>query len=175
MRAITVRQPWAWAIVHGGKDVENRSRNIAGSYRGPVAIHAGLALADLIDTENRLVAQAVGRLARAGQREGLRVVPARVGDPDDGRHRITERFGHRGAFVGIVELVDVHHATQCRAVGPLDPDDDRHCSRWAMHGHHHLVLADARPLREPVPTRGRLGLWTPDAGTIDAIIQAVAS
>jgi hypothetical protein len=30
MRALTVRQPWAWAIVHGGKDIENRTRNIAG-------------------------------------------------------------------------------------------------------------------------------------------------
>ena len=42
MKAITVRQPWAWAIMHDGKDVENRSRNIAGTYRGPVVIHAGL-------------------------------------------------------------------------------------------------------------------------------------
>jgi len=46
MRALTVRQPWAWAIVHGGKTVENRSRNIAGNYRGPIAIHAGLADAE---------------------------------------------------------------------------------------------------------------------------------
>ena len=46
MRAITVRQPWAWAIVHGGKDIENRTRNIAGAYRGPVAIHAAQAEAD---------------------------------------------------------------------------------------------------------------------------------
>lgn len=43
MRILTVRQPWAWAIIHGGKDVENRVRNIAGDYRGPVAIHAGAA------------------------------------------------------------------------------------------------------------------------------------
>ena len=26
MRAISVRQPHAWAIIHGGKDVENRSQ-----------------------------------------------------------------------------------------------------------------------------------------------------
>ena len=39
MRVISVRQPWAGSIVHHGKDVENRSRNIAGSYRGLVAIH----------------------------------------------------------------------------------------------------------------------------------------
>jgi hypothetical protein len=39
MRALTVQQPWAWAIVHGGKDVENRTQ--AWGYRGPLAIHAG--------------------------------------------------------------------------------------------------------------------------------------
>ena len=41
-RILTVRQPWAWAIIHGGKNVENRVRNIAGDYRGPVAIHSAL-------------------------------------------------------------------------------------------------------------------------------------
>lgn len=39
-RILTVRQPWAWAIIHGGKTVENRVRNISGDYRGPVLIHA---------------------------------------------------------------------------------------------------------------------------------------
>jgi hypothetical protein len=42
VRILTVRQPWAWAIIHGGKTVENRVRNIAGDYRGPVLIHVGL-------------------------------------------------------------------------------------------------------------------------------------
>jgi hypothetical protein len=39
MMALTVRQPWAWAIVHADKTVENRSW--ATTYRGPLAIHAG--------------------------------------------------------------------------------------------------------------------------------------
>lgn len=42
MRIVTIRPPWAQLIVNYGKDVENRVRNIAGGYRGPVAIHAGL-------------------------------------------------------------------------------------------------------------------------------------
>lgn len=37
MRALTVRQPWAWLIFHG-KDVENREWST--NYRGPLAIHA---------------------------------------------------------------------------------------------------------------------------------------
>jgi hypothetical protein len=38
MKALTVWQPSAWAIVAGHKDVENRSW--ATHYRGPVLIHA---------------------------------------------------------------------------------------------------------------------------------------
>src|SRR5215207_5140743 len=40
LRAITILQPWAWAIIHGGKDIENRSWWTR--YRGLLAIHAGL-------------------------------------------------------------------------------------------------------------------------------------
>jgi hypothetical protein len=39
VRMLTVRQPWAWALIHAGKDVENRSRYF--SYRGTLLIHAG--------------------------------------------------------------------------------------------------------------------------------------
>ena len=38
MKALSVRQPWAYAIMYLGKDVENRTRLTR--YRGPVAIHA---------------------------------------------------------------------------------------------------------------------------------------
>ena len=39
MRALSIRQPWAWLIVHGPKDVENRTWST--DYRGPLLIHAG--------------------------------------------------------------------------------------------------------------------------------------
>lgn len=41
--ALSVRQPWAWAIIHGGKDIENRDwrrPNPGLSFRGRVCIHA---------------------------------------------------------------------------------------------------------------------------------------
>lgn len=37
-RFITVRQPWAWLIVYGPKDIENRSWTV--SHRGVLLIHA---------------------------------------------------------------------------------------------------------------------------------------
>lgn len=39
-RALSIKQPWAWLIVNGYKDVENRSRRT--HHRGPLLIHAGL-------------------------------------------------------------------------------------------------------------------------------------
>ena len=38
--ALSIRQPYAWLVVHGIKDIENRSRRT--HYRGKVLIHAPL-------------------------------------------------------------------------------------------------------------------------------------
>jgi len=39
IRALTLQQPWAWAVIQGYKDVENRSWST--SHRGLLLIHAG--------------------------------------------------------------------------------------------------------------------------------------
>lgn len=42
-KALSVRQPWAWAIIHAGKDIENRSWQAVNHglrVRGRIAIHA---------------------------------------------------------------------------------------------------------------------------------------
>ncbi len=39
-RALSIRQPWTWAILYAGKRVENRTWYT--DYRGPIFIHAGL-------------------------------------------------------------------------------------------------------------------------------------
>lgn len=39
MKALSIRQPWAWLIVKGHKDVENRTWPT--SFRGKFLIHAG--------------------------------------------------------------------------------------------------------------------------------------
>lgn len=38
MKALSIRQPWAWMILHAGKDIENRDWNTR--FRGTVLIHA---------------------------------------------------------------------------------------------------------------------------------------
>lgn len=39
-RALSIRQPWAWAILNAGKRIENRPRRF--HYRGPICLHASL-------------------------------------------------------------------------------------------------------------------------------------
>ncbi|MBO3663717.1 ASCH domain-containing protein [Microbacterium stercoris] len=152
MRILTVRQPWAWAIIHGGKDVENRVRNIAGDYRGPVAIHA--ARADAEDAPETVWWD------HADWYRARRAQPLRW-DPT---------WSDRGAIIGVVDLVDV--------LPPSYYDDaeanEAWCSEWAMPGHWQLVLENPRPLAEPIPYRGALGLRRLDDETVARIAEVLA-
>ena len=142
MRILTVRQPWAWAIMHGGKDVENRGRNIAGSYRGPIAIHAGLTAVDhgdaLWDVERFRSA------IKGSNAASLRAMDV------------------RGGIIGVVDLVDVHRGHWSES-----------CSPWAEDDAHHLVLRNPRPLADPIPYRGALGLRPLDDATTAAVLESI--
>jgi hypothetical protein len=131
MRVLTVRQPWAWAIIHGGKDVENRTRNLAGDYRGPVAIHVATAC-PLLDDETR-VSRLVGRSVRTMKSFA----------PVDGGH-----------IIGVVDLVAVVDGREPSPKGVEVLGE----SPWADPDMWHLYLTNPRPLREPIPYRGGLGL-----------------
>ena len=171
LRVLTVRQPWAWAIVHGQKDVENRVRSL-GPYRGPVAIHASLALDHEYDV--RLIGEAVGRLARS-TRAGLELVAKHAGAVRTPGNEITERFGNLGAVIGVVDLVGSHayHRTGSGCRSNLRHMRPVLCSPWALPDHHHLELANPRPLATPIPAKGRLGLWRPDPDLTAAILAAL--
>lgn len=148
MKALTVQQPWAWAIVHGGKDVENRTQ--AWGYRGPLAIHAGSRLSDR-------------GLDHPGYRSAMARQTARV------RHVVDVRK----AFIGVVDLVEVHVAADgCCDSEWAEASYDEHGGR-TRRDIVHLVLEHPRPLPEPIPCRGALGLWTPPADVLDQL-QAVA-
>jgi len=58
MRALTIHQPWAWAIVHGPKRIENRSWST--NVRGWFAIHAGKSTQSYA-THHDVVSQLIGR------------------------------------------------------------------------------------------------------------------
>jgi len=150
MRILTVRQPWAWAIIHGGKDVENRVRNIAGDYRGPVAIHVGQSY----DT-----AWSSPAMFEAMKATGV--------------HRSAEVYPwHKdhGAIIGVADLTAVHSVDGVGCMAAI-PD----CSPWTEKtpGVQHLRLANPRALAEPIPYRGALGLRRLDDDTTARILAQI--
>lgn len=57
MKALCIRQPWAWAIIYGGKDIENRTWKTG--FRGRFLVHASKIFDEegwiwLAQNENRL-------------------------------------------------------------------------------------------------------------------------
>lgn len=75
MKAISIRQPWAWLIVNGYKDIENRSWDT--KYRGMVLIHAskgmtidqyqaGLEICNSLPPFERIALPALEKLERGG-------------------------------------------------------------------------------------------------------------
>jgi hypothetical protein len=156
MKALTVQQPWAWAIIHGGKDVENRTQ--LWSYRGPLAIHAGSRFsqrgADFSPLQ-RAYAAWLGFRHWEGPYGGRTAMPIDRTDPRDAE------LLDVGAIIGVVDLVGAHRAA-------WEPGEC--CPPWgeASYIEHggtkrvdivHLVLANPRSVA-PIDTPGRLGLWT---------------
>ena len=83
--ALSIRQPWAWAILRFGKDVENRTWDGITRHRGLIIIHAPLCRERDLDGQ--------WWLDRTGQ-----LPPTEL---------------PLGAFVGTVQLVGAHRAVSC--------------------------------------------------------------
>lgn len=139
LRALTVRQPWAFAITHG-KPIENRRWKNPPSYRGPLAIHAGAA----IDTVDRDCGEyAIRRVAELSSLPVVRTV--------------CEGANVRRAVVAVAQLADVCSAA---FAGGDERPPRCGCGPWAVGQQRHLILADVWVLSRPVPClKGALGLW----------------
>lgn len=155
MRALTIKQPWAYAILRWGKRVENRPLHPPPYLLGQrIAIHAGKSWAS----------------------KALEWMRERGLAPE----ALAERFPS-GAIVGTAVLVGwaQKHAgyeydaadhkseglTYDQALKALD-------SAWYM-GQVALVLDDVRELAEPIPCRGQLGFWTVPADVEAAVLRQV--
>jgi len=68
---------------------------------------------------------------------------------------------HRGRVIATATLTDCHRC-------------DGGCSPWAQPGSWHWVLSGVEPLALPVPAKGALGLWVPDAQTVAAAWAGVS-
>ena len=141
MKVLSIRQPWAWAIVRNWKTVENRDWRT--NYRGHLAIHAPL-------TEDTKDLPAVIDLVS-------RTIAMRGDDLCSYRPSVLQQLyrntrGPLGCVVGVAYMSGV--------VTGQDLDDDGELwlgNPW-FHGPWGLALRDAQPVR-PVPLRGRPGIF----------------
>ena len=81
MKVLSVRQPWAWALIYGGKDIENRFWST--KYRGPIAIHASKGMTK---KEYNEALEYINKIVNIGNRK---------------------IFLEFGKIIGVVDLVDV--------------------------------------------------------------------
>jgi hypothetical protein len=99
---------------------------------------ASLIVAGIKDVENR--SWRTNYRGRLGIHAGSRVDQ----DAFDAHRHLLDGDLPRGALIGSVTVVD------CIATSR---------SKWALPGHWHWVLADAKKLARPRPMPGKLGLW----------------
>lgn len=118
--ALSLRQPWAWLVVHGGKTIENRRWNT--KHRGVFLIHAskGMTATEYFD--------AIQFTAKRGHAVAGRIPTAKALE--------------RGGIIGVAQLASVHLPEEageaCRMPGPV------HAS-WHMHEQYGYRLIGVRP------------------------------
>jgi len=130
MKAITLIQPWASWIALGWKSIETRRHRLFASLVGTrIAIHAGKKW----DVAWFARASAYLTAEQTYRTEDLR------------------RGGPRGAIVCTASVTDFRRVQQIDSPAAMC-----NCRHGTLYG---LLLADIHVLREPMPARGRLGVW----------------
>lgn len=180
MKALTVRQPWAQLIALGVKSIETRSWSTG--FRGPLAVHAGRALppkGDLHIGDYTVMWNGDDTWGMARHR------------PTYDQSTWVRRLP-LGAVVAVADLVDVVPMVEMfdtdapSVIGPAGdhwwhfPADERHPDYGGRiiddqvpygdftPGRYAWLLDNVRPI-DPVPAKGRQGLWTPDAALAEAL------
>lgn len=190
MRALTDKQPWASLIMAGVKDVENRTWPVPSTlpqwYRctecttrlaldsenfvlgGAGHDDFGLDIGDWHVDEVGDSWPRCGRLAPDGPFPfRLAIHAGKTADhfaPFMAREafsaiRSAPGVGALGVLLGYVTVTGCHHANDRECRGKWWPEFSN-CSPWAEPDSYHWTLADPEPLPEPIPMRGRQGLWT---------------
>lgn len=130
---LSVARPWSTWLAAGIKDIENRTWTT--NYRGPMWIHAAKSWND---DATDIAEQILGDWVIEDLRFSVRT--------DD----------HPTGILALVDLTGVCERGRDFRNGCAE------CGPWAAHGQYHMRIANPRPLTEPIPARGRLGLWRPD-------------
>lgn len=157
--ALSLTQPWATLVAIGAKRLETRSWST--SYRGRIAIHASKGF----PTEARRLVR-IDPFARALRQGGHR--ECMVDDLP------------RGAILATVDLVDVQpihgHGLpaawreELNPTGEFESDLDEVAFGDYRSGRFAWRLENVRKLVDPVPVKGRLGVWWVDTSTARKVL-----
>ena len=164
-RALTLKQPWPWAIVYAGKDVENRTWPVPPKLFRPIWKRDCSKCGGPIAGQLTRVCSQCERWPSAVE---VMIHAGKQWDKNAGPIVAKPFWNMKGsAWIGSGN-VSVYYGVE--ATPP--------CSPWAMFGEvgeivHHWELADVRPLTEPVPAKGKLGLWIPDAELVEAVEEQI--
>lgn len=150
--ALTVWQPWAFALAMGWKPVENRGSRLPFKPGEVLAIHAGKTYDEGV------------RFPGGGYRAELEEVKAAT---REGRDHPALRLFRQSAVLCLVRFTGVHHSGDCAkgpdcsacAAGPWGDRVTSWCTPWstATWFHHEVTLLHA--LADPVPCSGSRGKW----------------
>lgn len=157
-RAVSIRQPYGFAILHLGKRLENRERSDGRipalcRHRGPILIHSSswFGLQEVHDQTEDCIAIA--------ERNGLDIAA---------RRPITLR-NLKGSTGGIIGRCRVVGAVGFACDDPLRLPEDQ--QRWYT-GAHAAVLADVEAFTEVIPCRGMLGVFRVPPAVAEAAARA---
>lgn len=148
MRALTLRQPWAWMVVHGNKFIENRVWTT--KFRGEFLIHAAKGMT----REEYQVALDFAYGVQPELRTFAIIGSEALGGPWSKFIPDFEDL-ERGGIVGRATLKDV-----------LDPPKEQMGWQhgWRMEGQFGFVLENIRPVPF-IPCRGNRRWWNYDSCT----------
>lgn len=133
VKALSIRQPWVWAILNAGKRIENRPRRF--HYRGPICLHASLHK----DTNS---AEWDACMAILDEMHGAFTMRELASQQGRWSSASTSDEAKRGGIIGTAEIVDL-----------IDHSDDP----WFF-GPFGLVLENVKPV-DFIPVKGALGLF----------------
>lgn len=138
MKALSIKQPWAWLICSGYKDVENRSRPT--DFRGRIYVHAGAK---------------VDQSAIPIQDYRISIGPQSFIPADVSRRMCIEAIDDwkQGAIIGEVDITDCKFR--------FGEELDSLYSKWHEPGRYGLVLANPVLYEKPIPCKGKLGFFEP--------------
>ena len=129
MLCLSIRQPYAWAIVEGVKRIENRSWKTA--HRGRILIHAGISPAEIHGTR-----------PADWQAKGMPTLDS------------FDKLAYRGFILGSVRIVDI---VPVEKINPFLREN--HGQKHFASGPLCWLLADPIKFTSPIPMLGKLSLF----------------